>query len=246
MIDRVNSPRYLDQEYYEAINLATSMIFEDRVNNIKIKKGYSFESEQRLRDEMYTLIKNVTGAPSGNLIPLPSDYNTAILVEPTIAGTLQAARPLSYNELSFIERNPFKQFSEETVFYIEQSTGLDIKYAGGSFSAYSLWYLKNPATVTIGVESDKLTTGATLTSNVLYIVYNQSVYNGVTYYPGDIITGTGIALTSGIVIPRSVTVDSDMPDKILPEICRLAGAILSGTVADYNKKQDLIRDNNSQ
>lgn len=246
LIDRVNSPRFLDQEYYEAINSATVMIFEDRVDNIKIKKPYSFESVQRVRDELYTLIKNVSGLPVGGIIPYPSDYNYAIDVEFTIGTTTQSARPMSYNELGLIQRNPFKQLSPEMTYYIEQSSGLDAKFAGGTFSAYSLWYLKNPTIVTIGKESDKLTTGSVLASLTSYIVYDQAVYSSVTYYAGETIVGTGATLTSGIVIPLSVVVNSDMPEKLHPEICRLAGSILSSDVDNYNKKQSLLQDNASQ
>lgn len=249
LIDRINSPRYLDSEYYEAINLATGMIFEDRVDNIKIKKGYSFESVQRVRDELYTLIKNSAGIPVADIIPYPSDYNYAIDVELTVGSVSQSARAISYNQKTIIQRNPFKQPSPEQTFYIEQSTGLLAKYAGGTFSQYNLWYLKNPATVSIGTQSDKIVgtnIAGQLTIGTTYITYDQAVHNGVTYYPGDIFVAANTTLVSGIVIPNSVIVNSDMPDKILPEICRLAGAILSGTAADYNKKQDLIRDNSTQ
>lgn len=246
LIDRVNSPRYLDQEYYEAINSATVMIFEDRVDNVKIKKGYSFESVQRLRDELYTLIKQATGIPIANIIPYPTDYNYSILVEPTVSGVTVSARPITYNESGLIQRNPFKQPSEDLTFYLEQSNGIGIKFGTGTFSAYSLWYLKNPSLVSIGTQSNKIFAAGVLTNLVSYIVYEQAVYSGTTYYPGDIFNGTGAALTSGIVIPRSVTTDSDMPEKIHPEICRLAAAVLAGDVESYNKKQSLLQDNNSQ
>ncbi len=247
LIDRVNSPRYLDTEYYEAINLATTMIFEDRVDNIKIKKGYSFESVQRVRDELYTLIKNVIAAPSGGLIPYPADYNYAILVDPTVGGVTQSARPISYNEVALVQRNPFREPTIQNTFYIEQSNGINLVYSGGTYTQYSLWYLKNPDTVSIGTESDKIFAGATvLTISSVYIVYEEAVHAGTTYYPGDIFTATLTSLTSGIVILNSVIVNSDMPDKILPEICRLAGAILLGEADDYQKKQDLLNDNSKQ
>lgn len=246
LIDRVNSPRFLDSEYYEAINLATVQIFEDRVDNIKIKKNYSFESVQRVRDELYTLIKTSTGAPAADVIPYPTDYNYTIDIQFTVGTVTQSARPLSYNEVGLLARNPFKQLSPEMTYYIEQSNGLLGKYAGGTFSAYNLTYLKNPAQVSIGKESDKIGTGGTLTNTVIYIAYEQSVYNGTIYYAGDLLTGTGAALTSGVVIQRNLTADSDMPDKIHPEICRQAASILSADVADYQKKQSLLQDNNSQ
>ncbi len=251
LIDRINSPRYTDYEYYEAINIATTRIFEDRVDNVKVQKSYSFESVQRLRDELYTLIKTVTAAPVANVIPYPVDYNYTIGAEFTVGTTTQSARAISYNELGLIQRNPFKQLSPEQTFYIEQANGLLGLFDGGTFSQYTLWYLKNPATVSIGNQSDKLiqnvTNPVTLVIGTIYIAYDQTTYNSTTFYPGDVFTGIAPnTFTSGTVIPRSVTVDSDMPDKILPEICTLAGSILSGTVEDYNKKQSLLQDQSSQ
>lgn len=249
LIDRVNSPRYLDNEYYEAINLATVQIFEDRVDNIKIKKTYSFESVQRLRDELYTLIKTATGAPTSDIIPFPTDYNYSIDVQFTVGTVTQSARALSYNEVGLLARNPFKAPAPDQTFYIEQANGILGKYAGGAFSSYNLTYLKNPIQVSIGKQSDKIDatqTPAAIVIGIQYIAYEQSISNSVIYYAGDVFIATSAVLTSGIVIPVSVTTNSDMPDKIHPEICRLAGAILSGDTENYNKKQSLLQDNASQ
>ena len=170
--DRVNSPRFSDENYYNAINQAIVSIVNERIEPIKQKKPHGFETSQRLRDELYTLIPPaVIGVPTDDptnptadyFIPYPVDYLYGLSIETVLDGNLVGAKPTTYGERPFLYRNPFKEPSEVTCYYIERSYGITVDVADDLvFSQYVLTYLKQPSTVSIANPSDQLTTGTTL------------------------------------------------------------------------------------
>jgi hypothetical protein len=242
-IDRVRSPRFKDDSYYDAINEAIEAYIEDRTHNIKQKKTYSAESFQRVRDELYTLYKIDTGAPVGNVVAYPSDFYGYLLMYATIAGERQWCRPTDHNQLGPLLEHSFRKPSDTKPYFLQDLLGLTVQRGtAGAFSAHELHYIKAPAIVSIGDESDKLTSGATLTNLIVYYVNDEAVYNGTTYYPGDTITGTGTALTSGTVIASTNVTDCDLPDRSHKEIYQRAANIMMGVTEDYNKKQDIEKD----
>jgi len=82
-----------------------------------------------------------------------------------------------------------------------------------------------------------------LQNGVVYIAYEDSVHNGVTYVSGTIFSAMSTTLTSGMVIPNSVIVNCNLPEKIHQEVMRTASQIMNGSIEDYSKKQDLKTDN---
>jgi len=77
-------------------------------------------------------------------------------------------------------------------------------------------------------------------NGVVYYVYEDAVYNGNTYYAGEIFTGGATpTLTSGIIISSNVIVDSDLPTNLHEEVCIITAKKLSAVVEDYNKEKSL-------
>ena len=78
LIDKVQTPRFTSPEKDRVLNYAQDRIIQDRYDNIKRDTGYSFQSLQRVRDEMRTLVTDVPYTPvinQGNYytFTLPSD-----------------------------------------------------------------------------------------------------------------------------------------------------------------------------
>lgn len=243
LIDRTRSARHSDRSYFSAVNEAVWLIVKDRVESIRLPRRYSVQTAQRIRDELYTIYKSAApsiGGTDKDIVLYPTDYFYYLLLYVTISGKKLWCRPTNYNEVGPLTDNVFSKPSNIKPYFNEISTGFKVlAKTTNVVSSAELWYVKNPATVAIGEERDKLTTGATLTNTITYYVYEQAVYAGVTYYPGEIITGTGAALTSGIVIINTKVVNCDLPVNMHNEVCMKAAAILSGKVEDFNKKNDL-------
>jgi len=248
LIDRVKSPRFTDNRYYEAINQASIIILDDRLESIKSKKDYSFQSSERLRGELASLIPpTLTTIPVGNLVPFPADYYYLLLMENTISGVKNACNSITYNEKGLLQRNPFKRPSQTETYYNERSIGWEIELpATGTFDNSQLAYIKRPNLVSIGFENDKIDSAGLLIDGVSYMAYDETVYNNNTYYEGQIFTAIApnLNIASGIVIPTSVIVNSDMPEHLQDEVVRLSSAIMEGTVENYNKQKILIDTNN--
>jgi len=241
LIDRTRTSRHSDINYMNSLNAATTQIVKDRVAAIRLPRKYSVQSAQRLRDELYTLVPApVTAALSSGNVPYPADYQYFLLLYLTINSVQQYCRPTSYNTIGDLINNPFRKPTVDKPYYNEFVTGIKIHFgATGTAGNYELWYLKNPATITIGKETQKIVAAGTLTNALVYMTYEEAVYAGTTYYAGDLITGTGATLTSGIVILNSLITSSDLPVNMHEEICKATADLLSLNVEDYQKKQTL-------
>ncbi len=246
LIDRTKSPRFNDNNYYEAINQSIKLILNDRVENIKKHKRYSVQSSQRLRNELYTLVPpTVTITPTGNVVAFPPDYFYLLAMQNTVNGDTNVCWPTDFNESGLLERNPFKRPKSYKTYYQENNAGWVISLPlNATFSASLVDYIKLPKTVYIGTDSNKIFAGAgVLTTTSVYIVYDEVVHNGVTYYEGQTFTAANTNLTSGTVILNSIIVNCDLPIILHDEIIRGAGAIMNGTVEDWQKEMDLKNQN---
>lgn len=240
--DRVKSARHSDRLYMNSINDATEMIISKRIDPIKTGERYSVQSAQRVRDELYTLVKRAIGTPASDIVPIPADYKSYLLLNVAISDEYLGCTPTNYNQESELLDDPFAKPADDQLYFNERETGFRVFHGDTAIGDYELWYLKNPAVVSIGQPRDKIVTGGTLTNATVYYAYDISVYNGTTYYPGEAITGTGAALTSGTVIIGTKLINSDLPSALQDEVVRLASAIMMGTVENYNKQQTLNND----
>ena len=55
--DRYKSARFADSNYMDAINASVNSLFKDKTDNKKQFRRYSFQSNELVRRELYTLIK---------------------------------------------------------------------------------------------------------------------------------------------------------------------------------------------
>ena len=243
LCDIVKTTRRSDREYMNVLNEATELVVSKRIDPIKTKERYSVQSVQRVRDELYTLIPApATGSPSSDVVPFPANYKSYLLLYVNVGSNKVYCQPVSYNAEGDFQQDPFGKPSDEELYYNERATGLRVFHGSTALGTYELWYIKNPNVISIGEERDKIVAGGTLTTSVVYYAYDESVYAGTTYYPGEAITGTGAALTSGTVIINTKIISSELPSALQDEVCNVAAAILAGTMEDYNKKQSLSQD----
>ena len=234
--DRYKSARFADSNYMDAINASVNSLFKDKTDNKKLFRRYSFQSNEQVRRELYTLIKTSTIVPVGVNVTYPADFYYFGNMYTTVDGNVVYCKPTNLNEIGPIQVDPFRKPTPKKTYYIENDLGLDVYFGTGNFTSATMTYLKTPDTVSIGNEDDKVYPGgAVLTIGDDYIVYEDCVHNSVNYYVGDIFTATATSLTSGIVIPVTVIVNCDMPENIHDEICKMASEIMNGTIEDYNK-----------
>lgn len=238
IIDRSRTSRHTDKHYYNAINAAILLIVKDRMAPIKIQRGYSVQSANRLRDELYTLIPDAaTGSAASGVIAYPANYFGYLIAYVTIDSVQQYCQWTTYAELGPLKRNPHTKPSAVKPYINEYVDGLKLHYgAVGTLGNYELWYVENPDTVSIGEERDKIITGGTLTAATTYYVYEEAVYSDSTYYPGETITGSGATLTSGTVIISTKITDCNLPVNMHEEVCLKAASLLSMSSEDYNKQ----------
>ena len=247
LIDRVKSHSFPDNRYYEAINQAQKIIIDDRVEPLKVKKDYSVQSTERLRNELRSLVRpTVTATIISDTVSYPTDFYYLLLMQNTVNGVKAACKPLTYNEKGVLLRNPFKRPVSDETYYNENNSSWRISLpVGAAFTLCELDYIKKPAVVSIGNENNKIEDTGTLVIGSSYTVYDEAEHNGNTYYEGSSFVAANPVLTSGTVILTSLITDSDMPEYLHEEITRLAAAIMEGTVENYNKKQVLLSDNQS-
>ncbi|PLX03472.1 MAG: hypothetical protein C0594_10370, partial [Marinilabiliales bacterium] len=194
-LDSVRSPRFKPSTIDKAVNAAISDIILDRYNNIrKRQKEYSFQSEQRLRDELYSIVKKSGDlVPTNDVIAISSitDYWLLLALEVYISGKQINTIPLTYDEKNIIENNPYTRPSilyPQRVYRIESSSGIEIIFGDvGSFEKGIAYYLKKPAKFDIGTKIDD--TSTEIESGTKIVGYVDSTY--------DIYSTTGGIMGSG-------------------------------------------------
>ena len=257
-LDSERTPRFKKKTVDKAINSAINDIILDRYNNIRQKqKEYAFQTSQRLRDELYTLVEEYTDLPviSGNRISLQpvTDYWLLLAMSANISGKVINTIPVTYDEYNVLELDPFVRPSivyPERVYRIESSSGVKIIFGDtGALASADMFYIKKPAKVAIGTEVSTQNTELTLNEKV--IAYVDSVIR-VKDSTGEVVEDVALTeeeeyipsqsaytytLFSGIVY-KDFT-ECDLPDILHEEICRKAAAILSGNVENYNRENSL-------
>lgn len=254
----VSSARATFAQINVAFNDSINEFINQQVGDEENRDPKNVQWIQPIRDNLYTLIKTgaltitngtVVTSPYYSSIPshgnYPADYDTFLYLATTVSGITTYARPTSYNEIGPLLQDSFKAPNNSRTYYIEDSTGWTIwRGTSGTLTA-NITYLKTPLTFSIGTEANIIIAPTALTNAVVYVAYEITVYNGVTYAIGSSITGTGAALTSGAVILNSLLVSIDLPVKVQERICKMAadkylfsiGMIEQGAVINQEVKK---------
>lgn len=248
-IDRTKSARFDDNTIINSINQAIELIISERIDPVKVgNKRYSFQYCQRLRDELAPLIPApTTGTPASDIVPYPVDYKSYALLYVNVGSKKVYCEPTSYNEEGELLLDPFAIPDDEYIYFNERASGLRILHGDTALGTYEFWYIKNPAVVSIGTESSKVTAG-NLVNGTTYYVYEEAVYDNTvisptTYYVGQtFVAASTPVLVSGIVIAAASIVNCDLPSALQDEVCDLAAALLTGDVSDFYKKNSLQTD----
>lgn len=233
-LDRSRSSRYSFNEYNIAFREAQMQLFDQ------------FKSDEKgVSENLYTLKTDSTPAVTVssvgseftiNHINYPADYHYFQVLNVYVGGVLAEMADVQENELNRLLQNEFRKPTNKYIYKREDATGWKLyRGLGGSVTA-ELTYLKAPSDFYIGNEADLIDEGTgVLTFATSYTAVEESVHGGVTYNPGDTFTSTSTNLTSGQVILTATLVDSNLPDTVLEDLCKMVANLMSGSSSDFTK-----------
>lgn len=239
--------RFFFKEIDKAVNDAIKDEMDLTIDNSKSKELAGIDRVEKLRDDLYTMITESTSVPTTtgvingviteNHFNFPTDYQTYVSMKATIDNVTTYLRETDYNKVGPLLECSFRQPSNKKPYFLEDKTGLKL-YRGvnGVFSSATLTYIKQPIPFHMGNETDLIDFGiGVLTINTSYVAVNDSVYNGITYVSGVMFSTNGslINLTSGQVIPSSVLVNIELPEKCHDNIAKMAANILLGVTGAF-------------
>ncbi len=246
--DLTRAPRFTFQEINIAVNDAMAEFKAKEMGYEDQRNPENFQWVQRITDNLYPLIK--TSSPTitdgavvvgkyYSFIPtslsLPADYDTFVMLQYVVAGVTNYARPMTFNKLGPMWNDSFTHATNDKAVY-NANTGSITLWRGptGTVSSATLTYIKIANTFSIGQDNQIIITAGTLTNAITYYALEQSVYAGTTYYMGQIITGTGAALTSGSVIAVSNTTSCEYPESVHEQLCKRASEKLLSAIGMYD------------
>ncbi len=246
-LDRVNSSRFTNPIRTRALNISTNDIIEDRYDNIRKNKTYSFEVIQRVRDELYTIVKTTAAmTPTGNSYPTAQitaqapDYKYGLTVKCLITGNNYWAVPCPLDREPTIDLDPYERPKityPPRVYFIQRNVGIEMLFgATGTLGNGFLEYLANPNTIIYGVQRDSTFPGPA--GGIACIAIVELVYATITYPIGATFTlANGTFITSPVGVPAFVTgfTNPSTPKTLDEEIMKRASSYLLKGVESYNK-----------
>jgi len=168
LMDKADSPSFLDSEIYTFLNAAVERFISKRAfgNN---PRRTGFDEDQKRRDDLRNIIAftssflltTVGDKPNSKVVALPNDYRHAINEEATITYVKNGnniskrvgVKPITHDRYNKILDDPFNKPNKESVYRLE--AGEDkielIVGQGVTLSTYYLRYLKTPAAIALGV-----------------------------------------------------------------------------------------------
>lgn len=232
LLDKVKAKRFDNSEVARALNFGVDYVLRDRIDNIKLRRDYSVQSAQRVRDELYPIVKApATIVPSSNLVALPADYMMALIVKVTTGSDVYYAKPITYEELADIDTDDFAVPTSEFPKYAEDEGGIRLYTGSTNASSVDLTYIHEPAPMVI---SDDNTASGSLVNGTRYAVDSGTVtYDGSDYAETEDFVATATTTFSGGTVIEIV--NTELPQILYDEIIYKAAAILEGTMEDLNK-----------
>lgn len=148
-LDQQNSPRFDGAFHYDqALNTAQHFIIQDRIDNIKINKKYFFEAVERVRSELYTIVKTAPIIPSGNLLAMPADFQYELMLYVTINGVKVPSKSVTYNEYQELFRNAFEEPNNEYPVHYRDQNGIHVDFGTtGAFTLADFSYTFEPPNI---------------------------------------------------------------------------------------------------
>lgn len=234
--DVTRNARYFRAVYDSSINDAIQIIIDSILNPEEgLRKAKGFQKDQFVSDNLYTLQKTQSGAPSGTIALYPNDYYFCTGIISTISSVPYYCRPTNQNEIGPLLVDSYRAPSPTKPYYLQVPTGFKIYSGTGTVTSVDLGYIKTPAIITIGKESQLINAGTgVLTNPTAYIATAPSIHNSISYNIGDAFTSANNDLTSGQVILATNTTDCDLPAKLHEEVAKRAAAILLRSTANYH------------
>lgn len=235
-LDVTRSARFERIEYDNAINDAIKNFVDSVINPDEKTRGVrGFQADQYISDNLYTLQKTQTAAPTLDVALYPADYRFMTSILATIASTQYPCKPTTQNKVGELLRDPFRAPSDTKPYFIQMPTGFKILHGAGTVSSVDLNYLKTPASVSVGKSTQLIDAGSgVLTITTSYTVTEPAVHNSVSYNVGDQFVSANTNLTSGQVILTANITNCDLPDSTHETIAKSAAAILTGVTMAYN------------
>lgn len=234
--DKVRSPRLRqDLDKDQAIAIAQEKAFSSMVD--------LFQFKQYLRDEMRPLVRSgVAATVAANTFTLPADYRHLLDMRAVIDGVLRRdIRSMNYSENGPVEDNAFTEPEPEYPRWRESSSGITIICGTGVVSSVEIDYIRKPlipyySQTSILAGPSVLTLGQTYYVQQGTVTHNSVVYSaGNDTRPGDTFVAANTALTgTGTVVQIQ---NCELGESCHEELCKIAAAIISGTVEDYSRFQ---------
>lgn len=252
-LDLSRAPRFTFQEYNVAVQDCIYEYISQQVGYSDQRQPQAVQLIQRIRDNLYPLIKTNNPTPSDGTtvvgpyysskptsLPLPTDYDTFLLLQYTISSITYFARPTSYNELGPLLNDSFNHPTNEMAYFNESTSSLTLwRGTSGTVSSALLTYVKTPNTFSIGQDNQIISPSYPyIVPTGSYYALETCVFDSVTYYMGQTITGNNVkTLTSGTIILASNTTPIELPSKGQEIVCKMAAAKMLKTVGMFQESQ---------
>jgi len=233
-LDRVASPRWGNTRLSYGIQVATDDFVQDRYDNIKnAQKKYAFETVERLRAEIRTIVLALPLIPVLDVLTLPADYRYDVGLSVVIAGITKNSRPGSISETLGSFSNSHTRPNDD--YPIHNEIGNTIVVNHGQFNAFTaaiLYYIRQHL---IPYISEPRSSGTPLTTVTTHYVETGSiVYDTATYNAGDYFTTTAITVFTGAGTVSEIQ-SVELPNTSHEEIAKRTATILSGNVHNFEK-----------
>lgn len=234
--DKVRSPRLReDLDKDQSISIAQEKAYNTMVD--------LFQFKQHLRDEMRPFVrKNVAVTVTSNSFTLPADYRHLLDVRAVIDGVLRTdIRSMNYSENGPVEGNAFTEPDPEYPRWQESEAGITILCGAGVVSSVQIDYLRRPATPYYSQTPILAGPSVLILGQMYYVEQGTVTHNSVVYSagndtrPGDTFVAANTALTGTGTVVRIQ--NCELGESCHEELCKIAAAIISGTVEDYSRFQ---------
>jgi hypothetical protein len=262
-MDVAETPRFEPEEYDAALNVAAKELVKNRYVPHRGNPNEFFEGIQKVRDELYTLVKqgadmkftvispNMTWNVNPNLLtdnttPTNYMYILGVAVELNLGGAnrhIAECSPLTFDEYRTIWKNPFKRPKNSypyNFFYYQHSDGLSImRPTGATATKVYMDYIKAPATISHGTLYQANENFTSSGQNVM-APENTQIRNTTTNAVTTIQKNAIVNVASGTytILEGELFIgytDTDLPATIHEELCKLAADSLMVDVENYNK-----------